>query len=575
MFKAFVIIFLFAVSALHADVQSGVRRVHAHLLIQDVKSALQEARKLVQEYPDVPEAKRALMSALAAVGDVDGWFAQWQGSHFDEQTCKSDRILFEEIAWGVLNHARKTGSLQLRVLACIGAGLTRDANSLPFILECLRDSNAQLRGTAVELASMYGDAILRQQLITMFHKEKIHPIRVEVIRAFGRLKMQKMRPLLLKSLENSKLCSDEKRVTIQVLAEMTETINEDDLQHLLLSKRSALRVCGIEMVAQCELRGQEGNLLKLGYDSHPQVRAAALKAMGILRLDKGNPDVVRCVQHHLMSPDPEVSVTAAWFAQIIGLKKGAERLKHWIYKGDSDSSALAAAAIAACGPYGISLAQDLLQEVENPFVRANIAFALLGQREQVQEACSVLAEALNISSLRWMAEPCVGGLFVPLKQSTVCHQRAIPNFPKLLDQVVRLQMCALLALLDYPDASEALRDFLYKGYWQVTGLAAELMLEEADEEALVYIRPLLEDPDPKVRTEAAVILAVWGRDPTATQGLIDSYEGASLELKIKILESMSRLKDTTILPFLVDCLQESSLILKVIAASVLLQTLNK
>ena len=166
------------------------------------------------------------------------------------------------------------------------------------------------------------------------------------------------------------------------------------------------------------------------------------------------------------------------------------------------------------------------------------------------------------------------GLFGAIRQSSITHKPEIPNYPEVVNQTTRLELLNLLAILDYTGAQDAIKQFLKERRWGVTGLAAEKLLGEGDESALALVRELLNDEDQEIRLEAALALATWGRDVSALPILMAEYEKSDRMLQIKILESLGRIGSKEAIPFLIERLKESSLNMRIIAASVLLQTIK-
>jgi HEAT repeat protein len=107
--------------------------------------------------------------------------------------------------------------------------------------------------------------------------------------------------------------------------------------------------------------------------------------------------------------------------------------------------------------------------------------------------------------------------------------------------------------------------------WGITGAAALTLLQEGDESSLQLVQTLLTDPDEKVRVQAALILALFGKDPAALQVLMQSYAGAHKELKIHILEALGAVGDLSSASFLLDLLKEPFQMTRVVAASALIQ----
>ena len=98
----------------------------------------------------------------------------------------------------------------------------------------------------------------------------------------------------------------------------------------------------------------------------------------------------------------------------------------------------AAAALASLGSFGTSCALQEIHKSQDPYVRANLALALLGQREECPLACQILDEFLH--GRKELLMICEEKGFPILKKSTLSHQPALHNFPTVMDQAVRLQI---------------------------------------------------------------------------------------------------------------------------------------
>ncbi|MBX9743906.1 MAG: HEAT repeat domain-containing protein, partial [Chlamydiales bacterium] len=132
-----------------------------------------------------------------------------------------------------------------------------------------------------------------------------------------------------------------------------------------------------------------------------------------------------------------------------------------------------------------------------------------------------------------------------------------------------------LAVVEDPRALDALKSFLQRKSWGVTGVAAATLLREGDEHSLEIVRELLKDQDPNVRLQACLVLAMMGRDETVVKELESAYSGASHERKLHILEALGRIGHMDSLHFLTSTLQEPFPILRICAAAALIQTVNR
>jgi HEAT repeat protein len=125
----------------------------------------------------------------------------------------------------------------------------------------------------------------------------------------------------------------------------------------------------------------------------------------------------------------------------------------------------------------------------------------------------------------------------------------------------------------YSKAEELVKSYLQNQSWGTSGAAAATLLQEGDEEALVLVKKLLNDPDEKIRVQAALILALLGTDPSGVKVLQDAYPTLDREMKTQVLEALGHIGDLQSIPFLINVLQEPFQVLRVVAASALIQCL--
>ncbi|HSW72399.1 MAG TPA: HEAT repeat domain-containing protein, partial [Chlamydiales bacterium] len=132
-----------------------------------------------------------------------------------------------------------------------------------------------------------------------------------------------------------------------------------------------------------------------------------------------------------------------------------------------------------------------------------------------------------------------------------------------------------LAIMQDPRAQPALKEFLLQKNWGITGYAALVLLKEGDEDALAIIRNLLKDSHPQVRFQAAIALAMYGKDESALLTLEDAYAKADHQQKITILEAMGKIGKVESCLFLAKALDEPFEILRTVAASSIIQCLYR
>lgn len=551
----------------------AVKRIRAHLLVQDVMSACEEAKTAFSLNPNSQSLFEAYIKALAKGNDEKTLWSVW-GKHaglFPSSTIS--RELLEAIAWGIIENGSKSSGPLIRIMAVLGAFFGQDAKGVDILCRHMRDANSQVRAVAVQLSGNMHDAQLSDEMVRLLAQEKNWAVRMEVIKAIGRMSIKSAQPALMAIIENEHAAAEEKGTAITSLVNMLETIHHKDLVRLLHSNRSGLRLLGCSMMVKLYLHDEIDLIVPLFSDHHAEVRCAAFKIIGILRpvAIAGQPAkdlLYQCVQDR----NPYASITAAWALCLYDPPAGQQAIKTYLNNENHAVRLFAAAALSSTGKYGVPLVRQAFEEHSDLYVKMNLAFGLIAQRLCVNEACDLLYKGLMNSSERWMRSAKFG--FEVLAPSKLKHDEATPQYPELMNLQTRLEVLNILAMLKHSKAQEAVRKFLQLKTWGITGAASSMLLTEGDENALELVQVLLQDPDPTVRIQAALILALWGRGEDAIEVLKNGYEGANRELKERILEGLGHIKSPSSIAFLVERLQEPYQSLRIMSAAALLQCLN-
>lgn len=551
------------------------KRVHTHLLIDDVFSAIAEAKKELKKYPDSKILRLALMKALCIRGNEIEALEQWHQVIENHEEMLQDRVSLETLSWGALNKGETSNQLVVRVNALIGAAMTRDAKAIPLILKALRGSNSLLRSVAVSLAASYGDFPLQNEIARLLREEKVWYVRLELIKAIGQLGMTDLKEELIKIIGNTQTLAEEKVAAIVSFVNMYEKIEDRELDSLIHSNRAGLRELACEVITHLDLTHKVKELLTLLKDSHPQVRITALNALGLLGINQWENQPlfsIKNVENLLEDKVPEVVITASWLAMLCGDERGKKQLYHWAIHGEQRFARLATAAAAITGEKGIPLMKKILENSKDPFIQINLARGLISQRQEVEYACKIIDKHLTKEGF-WMWENSLNPLFRSLAPSNVRHNPQIANYPSVMNQLTRLELLSLLCMMHYPKAQEAVKAFLQTHSWGVTGAAAATLLREGDDEALDVVRNLLTDSEEKIRIQAALILTMLGNDKTAVQVLKEAYSSADREIKLYILEAVSKVGDPETITFLLDRLSEPFQVMRVVAATAIIKCL--
>ena len=289
--------------------------------------------------------------------------------------------------------------------------------------------------------------------------------------------------MLVNLLGNENKTHEEKAVAIKALVNIYEKINNAELEQLVKSSRATLRALACQIIENLDLNEQENYLFLLLQDCHPEVRMAALHSIGILgSLDRLEDRHKQICYECFQDPDPEVIIMTAWLLLPIYTEKSSEVFIKYVMDSNEEISLLAAAALSASGTKGVKLMHELFQQSPHPFVKLNLAIGLIQQGCYQQESCQCIYNSIMTHQSKWMTEK--SGYFKIIAPSKVKHDDLIPNYPEAVNQMTRLEVLNILAILKFPKAQEAIRHCLQQKTIGISGLASSLLLTEGDESAI-------------------------------------------------------------------------------------------
>ncbi|NDD57853.1 MAG: hypothetical protein EBZ47_01175 [Chlamydiae bacterium] len=569
----FLIFFYFSHLSAEMTESLALRRIHDHLLVKDINAAFEEGKKSIELFPTSKDLRLAYLKVLCEKGEERLAFDELKNLLPTHETDEWKRNLFESLAWGVLTKGESSSLIMIRLYSLLGAAFTRDAKAVSILLKELRSSNALLRSLAVKISSSYGDSPLQDELLSLLKSEKVWYVRHEVIQSIGRLGIIKALPMLKDIVANPKTLAEEKALALVALVSMYDQIEEKDLTILIQSERAGLRELACDLVAHLEKNEYLSTILPLLKDPSPHVRMACLNTFGLLGVKEVNqknilPEILKITT----DSSPEVAITAAWLATIFDDSKGKEVLRSWIQQENVDWKRMASAALAAAGSHGVDLSLSLIQSEIDPFTRVNLLVGLIGQRKSIQTATNDLFQILSDSKIGLcMWDSSHNPLFRSLAPSKVRHIEQIPRYPQVVDHHVKLELLSVLSILRHPQAIQLIKNYLNEPAWGITSAAVMTLLQEGDDLSLDQVRDLLDDPNEKIRIQAALILAIAGNDTAAVQSLQKEFIFADREIKMNIMEAIGQIGDPSSIPFLVEVLQDPFQVLRVIAASCLIQ----
>ncbi len=552
-----------------------LRRIYAHTLIEDYEKAYLEAKDAVLKFPDSMQVKKVYIESLFAQGkELEG--IDYIHTNFDEnEKDHLDRTFLENISWNILNIGSKSTQYSIRLASIIGSYLTRDVGAIKVFLKAMRDSNAIIRSVAVQLASEYGDAILKNEIRRLLKEERVWLVRLELIKAIGKLNMKDQASYLREIAASPATTYEEKALAIEALITIYDKLSVKELNALAESERSGLRQFMCEVAAYQKEKKVLQNILALAKDSNCDVRISAYNAISLFYKDIcSSKQIKQIVYEGMEDNNPVVAITAARLGMLCSIEEASNYFSKWIQSESADIRRLSSGAIASLGSYGVALAKEWIKKSKDKYVRANLALGLIGQQENIKQSCKILSKMLKEKDSMWMWDNSKNPLINVLSPSHIRHVDQIPQYPEAIDMMAQLHVLSILIMMHDEKAEEMTKTFLKNKRWGISGFAAATLVQEGDEDSLEIVRSLLNDDDTKVRIQGALVLAHFGRDEAALPILKQTYEKADREMKLVILEALGHIGKAESFAFFLEVLKEPFPLLRIISASSLIQCVN-
>lgn len=557
--------FLFIFLALSASEEKALRKIKNFLLLDDPYSALKIAEKAFVQYPESLDVKKYYIITSVKNGKDQELKKMLTGS------LKEDEELLEEISWEILKKGAYASEYMTRLNALLASYLTHDARAVPVILYLMGDSNAVIRHLAVRFSADYQDEILKKRISSLFKKEKNAQIRLELIKAVGKMRMRSKTADLKKICLSSRSSYEEKQAAVLSLVQIYDNAELEEIERLFKSSQSVMRCLALKMIARYELKEGMPLLFKALDDPIADVVMTSMQALSHFITDISNDYLNRlkklCTHDHHF-----IAVTALWLVQSIEPDFAKEGLKNFLICEDVAVRRMASAAVRASGANGYELMNSFFKTHFDPYVRVNLALGMIGIRKNTEEAAFELFDFLQNQKEFIMEND--QQLFSCILPSNIQPIEQTVSYPATMDMITRLNLLSVLAVLEDPKAYDGIKDFLLKKNWGVSGFAAAALMQEGDEDALMIVKDLLNDENPDIRIQAALVLAHLGKDSSAIPVLMKTYKEADYEKKIYILEALGQVGDKKCFSFFIDNFQENFPLLKILNASALIQSMS-
>jgi HEAT repeat protein len=547
--------------------------VEAYLRVEDPRHALQKVEECYKKYPHDPKLFSLYLKVLAQVGKEKEMLQLWHSfhDHFPEEAMKQD--VLEEMGWGILKKGADSSQSSNQLIALIGATLTQDRYAVPFLLSAMRSSSIPLRHVGVQLATMMRDHELIAEVQHLIHHEKHVKVRAQALLAAGQLGLKEELSYLMNLMEEPRLRDEEKMSALQAIIQIKESFSSDEIHYLVSHPKSQMRLLAAVALKQQLQPDDVQSLTLLLQDTHHDVVVQAIHCAGVLGVKEVNQQsLIPKIRELAQSSHASVALTACWYLLLMEDSQGEEAMLKWINHHQVKKRREAAAAIANCGKLGLTLAQKQIRLQNDSYVKLNLALGLIGQRVDVKNACDVVVKCMRERPEKWMREE--SSLFEPIVPSALSHRPEIPYYPEMVNQKIRLELTHLLSLLSAPEAPQLLRELFINRQRGVTSLVGEVLLGVGDDVAVDHVYQLLEDEDPKIRLEAALVLGISAKEKKVLPYLIEAFHKEQKQGKLQIIEAIGRLGGRESLPFLIEQMENPSLNLRLAAAAMLIMTLK-
>ncbi len=548
------------------------RRIQAHLLLNDPFSARKEAKEALSLYPQSMSLQEGYIRSLARLGEERAMLVAWKRytHYFPHQAL--NRHLIEQMGWGVLDKASHSSSLVMRQMALLAAFFSQDAKGVHLLSQAMHDQNYAIRALAVKLASHCCDHKLLEEVRRLFREERVWGVRQEVLEAIGSMKILDLQGELEKVISSEDTSAKEKALAISSLLNLLDTLNRPEAERLICSPHMGLRQLACQAIAHFQLLRDLDLLFRLTTDSQASVRTRAFQALGVLRPGEREQEILVAARRGAKDPHYQVALSSIWLLTLYRREEGQPLFIRFLTDQRREVRLLAAAVLSATGAYGLPCMLQQFRCHSDLYVRLNLALGLMGQRVATQEATAFLKQMLMEEKIKWDRQEV--GMFHPLVNYPTRDREDSLVTPEEENLLIRLELLNLLAILKEPGTQAAIRECLMERSWGISAAAAALLLTEGDERAIEMVEEVLEDPQPSIRLQAALVLSIWSHEEKAIQILEEGFARSDWESKARILEGLGRIGSSRSIPFLIQTLEAPSQTHRLIAAMALIQCLN-
>lgn len=558
--------------ALASTEDEFISKISSLIAIGDTHGARRVSLFTKDLYPSSNKVLPLVIRTLADDGYLKEAVSMLPPIYNDEGVKKYFSVL-ESIGWNYLTKEEGISSSS-NIASMLGAYRTHDARCVALLLKKLNSSNAFDRHLAVNLSISYQDGALKKKILQMLKEEKNYFVRLKVMEACGKMRIKKSEKILSELLLSNTLTFDQRYKAIISLMNIADKPKSDQIEKLIKSPRTSMREYAVTLIDHFELTDQAQLLVSTLEDRHPSVRTKAIIALLSLNIDVSKYERIKGVIEKIIQTDVcEVSEIAKLLLLKMNKESAVEAFKASILGSDEKRARFSSRVIGFGGKALEGLLLESFHQTKDPIVKANLAIAMMGKNLGDYSLTSYLANFLETYENKLMLKSEYSPYFLGIDESAVRHIPYISNYPGLVDSMSRLHLLSKLAIIDSRLVRKSMKKFLKDRMWGVSSTAAIVMLEDCRLDDIALLEDLLDDEDPQVRLQAALVLAFYGNSKKAAGNLEETYKSVAWEKKIMILEALGSIGSRDSIPFLLERMKKETFIMQKIAAASLLQCL--
>ena len=551
------------------------KKVRAHIAIGDIQTSI----KILSTAPI--RSKKILeleLEAYAALCDEGALIQSLKAfdTLFPDEKDLSMRTL-DTVCWSIIKKACKSSSIPTRYEGLLAAFLAQDAKGIAQLYNGFSDSSLILRNFCTHLAKYMRDDHILEKVHDIFLNDPSFEAKILAIQAIGSTRFENAKEELF-SIFEKELTREEKGNAILAFVEMDTDVSSMVIEKIYKSPHASLRMLSLELILSHLKTDCIRFVIELTNDATLDVRIQALQTLGVLcQADlKEFHDIQNLAEKFATSDEAYVSLSSLWIllrnCSLESTYSICERFKKWINSENPQTRLYAIAALCHAGPSALPLLKEIATHSNDPYAALNASLALLKYQKEKDLVKHTLIKSLDTLIDRiGMRE---FGIFSAIGPSHQTHDPLTPRCPETEDLMTRLRLVETLAICDEKIAQDKVLHMLSEKTWGVSANAMALLLQEGPLSSLDLIKPLLYDPSPSISLQAALFLSSTTQDKDALSVLVQQYKSAPIETKEMILFALGQMHSPEAIGFLRQVLVDRSQILRIKAATAILQCIN-